>query len=1197
MYRLRIELPSTGTVYTLTAGAGAYVMTGQAASLNYIGTITPIETGARNASTYLLQPLDYETRTVTLVPPHPKPGTYTYNLDTDGRSGFGPTWLQVDACINWMWTNPGGDWIDSAGTPQGPANWAIGAATAANGTEYSTNVTAATQYAKTNDRWLAFHVRPTGGPRTIAGRHTATPPRIDVTYSDGTPSGTLACKTSALIGPSSSLPNTFGAGSGGNLPISNNLALLEFERPAGVVATATLKYVVVTHFGVAGGLAFNLLDPPTSNAAGPVGVAATAGLWDENIEIVPGILGAQRYVDSAVESDFISTINMSGRNNEWSPEFWGGAVNTAKLPHIANHPTTGKPRWFNAKYPGVGSDIELRLVSSSYTGEGFVPLRPGLGAIRAQIPRLPAADTGVDGYIGGGNGTTGSIAKLAGIPPDKIGLLRRLRTRFYARVHIDRPLVLSDRRINFSDGLSGRFTALTGKWGISGAHDCTMGGVSGTSGSGWGWQMRLQFNLSVTATPGPDENKFIPGVHVKSDYNFKALPGYQYSANGYLEQFGKIGGYGGTVNYDEWFLVETDIKLNSVTTSGLGYVPDGHIKVWINDRQVMNDTGMAFVSLPLNIGVRAATITAGAGNVGNGTCVSNANINPASGMDASFHCFPETLTLLFTDSSSYTIIGSFRGSYGTGTVGVPYSTNRHAFTVSAGATPFAAGDTFQLVYPPYITDVPNSSILTPMRELGFRDIWLNCYHGGLDPSPRDITFFYAGLAWADGDLVDHIGPMVLDAVETPAWRPAAGDAVQLSVSGGTLAGDYADSCAPYYGKYWHPNILNAYSGGVYNPWHGTYGAYVCFGSGHAGTNDNSVLALELGTNACTWRRLTNPTPFAGTGTDPTTQGTNSIGHYGGQIDWDWGENAGIDGQPCSDHSYGSLTIVGPGNGGHANGTLRRVQQATLNIEANGSPNLPAVLAGHKLDFVNTAGTSGNAWARLSATPRRDVAQNAPQWSVFVPDRNATFVESMASAHPRWYDHSSGTPTNPWVTGTGTARLITGAGSEPGAAIFYVPERKLILCLDAATSGSGLRIQYMDVDPAIAQPSWVTSGVTLSSPISIPDGWTTACWCPDNNRIIVGGAGGAFVARSGTTNTYACNKHYEIAIPATLSNPWTVSTVTYPSGQVVNYSVFQGYNRFAYAPAAKCIVWANWMSAPGRPGPSTDEIYAISPSGT
>lgn len=434
------------------------------------------------------------------------------------------------------------------------------------------------------------------------------------------------------------------------------------------------------------------------------------------------------------------------------------------------------------------------------------------------------------------------------------------------------------------------------------------------------------------------------------------------------------------------------------------------------------------------------------------------------------------------------------------------------------------------------------------------------------------------------------------AAAIPTWVPAAGDAVQLTLAAGTMANVYTDSCAPYYGKYWHPNTLNAYSGGVYNPHHGTYGAYVCFGSGHAGTNDNSVLALEIGSSACTWRRLTDPTPFAGAGTDTTTQGNNSVGHYGSQIDWDWGENAGIDSQPCSDHSYGSLTIVGPANGGHANGTLRRVQQATLNIEFNGTWGTPAVLAGHSLDFVNTSGSAGNAWVRNAATPRRDIPQNAPQWSVYVPDRDVTFVESMASAAPRWYDHASGTPTTPWVTGTGTSRLITAAGSEPGAAIFYVPSRKLILCLDAATSGSGLRIQYMDVDPSIAQPSWVRAGVTLSASISIPDGWTTACWCSDNDRIIVGGAGGSFVSRAGTTATYACTGHYEIEIPVTLSSTWTVSAVTYPT-QVVNYNVFQGYNRFDYAPAAKCIVWSNWMAAPGRPGPTVDEIYAIRPTGT
>lgn len=152
-----------------------------------------------------------------------------------------------------------------------------------------------------------------------------------------------------------------------------------------------------------------------------------------------------------------------------------------------------------------------------------------------------------------------------------------------------------------------------------------------------------------------------------------------------------------------------------------------------------------------------AVITAGGSNVGNGTCVSNAVVS--GGRDQSYKCFPETLTLAFTSATDYTITGSFRGSYGTGTVGTMYATNRHRFTVTAGGTPFEAGDTFTIVYPPYVTDIPNSTLQTPMRELGIREFWLNHFHGGRNECGLDITWFYTGFAWADGDVVPYIGPM------------------------------------------------------------------------------------------------------------------------------------------------------------------------------------------------------------------------------------------------------------------------------------------------------------------------------------------------------------------------------------------------------------------------------------------------------
>lgn len=717
----------------------------------------------RNASTLLFQPIDSRYHTVVLSSPHPFPGTYSYDKDTEGNySAYGPTWYEVSKFNNWMWANEGGDWIDSTLTPQGSSHWHTSAsgnsATPGNNVWYATPITEMVQYAQTNGRWLAMIGIAGiggGGPRTIAGRHTATPPRVEVTYADAT-TATLACKTSGLLTyPPSQLPSTFGD-INGNLALSTHRLVLEFERPSKAVASATLHYYVTQHFGGNPGLVFSLLNPPTANALGPVGVAASAGLWDANIESVPGVLGSQRFVDSAVESDFISALSPGAQNYNWSPEFWGGAADTAKLPYSSYHATSGRPLWVNAKdYGGIS------FVKSDYTGEGFVPLRPGLGALKLTIPGNPSVDA-ADGYIGTPYGSTGCTARLFGIPTERMGLLRHVRMRWYARVHLPRPLVDNDRRVYFesANSTASSFSVMAGKSGFVPTHDCAQGGVSRSSGTGWGWQMRHGWKLALPGTAGPDAGKWSPAMHIKADYDFKSVDGYNYAANGYRESMGKIGGYGGALNFDEWVLFEADIKVNSVTTSGLGYSPDGHVKIWINDRLVMNDTGMAFVSLPLNPGVGAAVITAGGSNVGNGTCVSNAVL--AAGTDTSYQCIPETLTLTFTSPTNYDIVGSFRGNYGSGTVGTMYATSRHRFTVSAGGVPFQVGDTFNIVYPPRYTDLPTLALTTPMRELGIREFWLNHFHGGRNEMGLDMTWFYTGLAWADGEVVGHLGPMVLD---------------------------------------------------------------------------------------------------------------------------------------------------------------------------------------------------------------------------------------------------------------------------------------------------------------------------------------------------------------------------------------------------------------------------------------------------
>lgn len=69
---------------------------------------------------------------------------------------------------------------------------------------------------------------------------------------------------------------------------------------------------------------------------------------------------------------------------------------------------------------------------------------------------------------------------------------------------------------------------------------------------------------------------------------------------------------------------------------------------------------------------------------------------------ASAQVSPETINVVMTSPTSFTVVGVDSGIIGTGTVGAPFSSNKVNFTIEAGSDPFSADDyfTFDLVYEP-----------------------------------------------------------------------------------------------------------------------------------------------------------------------------------------------------------------------------------------------------------------------------------------------------------------------------------------------------------------------------------------------------------------------------------------------------------------------------------------------------------------
>jgi phage tail sheath protein FI len=55
---------------------------------------------------------------------------------------------------------------------------------------------------------------------------------------------------------------------------------------------------------------------------------------------------------------------------------------------------------------------------------------------------------------------------------------------------------------------------------------------------------------------------------------------------------------------------------------------------------------------------------------------------------------PQTISVVMTTPTSFSVSGSEVGHIGSGVVGVPFNNNKVSFTLSAGAVPFAAGDMF-----------------------------------------------------------------------------------------------------------------------------------------------------------------------------------------------------------------------------------------------------------------------------------------------------------------------------------------------------------------------------------------------------------------------------------------------------------------------------------------------------------------------
>jgi hypothetical protein len=582
---------------------------------------------------YLWQPI----ATNTIVQRIPGPaGSAPFNLN---REMVGPTRDHVCAFngqVSWAWKNRGGDWLGPPPTltPQSAVGWSSiaspGGSGLASSAPYTMDVTSLAQYCWTNDRWMAL-VMQCDSQRMICANLGANPPKITYNYSDGT-SEVLDIWLMASFG-------------GSSVPVTSSLqwmlpGCMEFRRPKKPVTSASLYFYIDGHFSGSQPIRVNLLDPPRNTDGVQLGVANNSVL-DANLANEPGVQFAVRFMDgwNLQQVVGVNSVNYTS-DNVYDPALWGGAPDLSKFPNI------GQGKINNVPHDVISPDHRLyqeredsphgwsvlssewQSVDSTYTGEGFTPIAPGMGALRMKMYKaadiftgLPLADASHCGSSG--SGASGCIIPL---PPEEFGYQQEIYTRYYHMIGAPRGLpYVADpaERYNVYQN-SGDLTNLTspqwcdrgGKFGFTPMHISWLGGLSSSAGGPRGWQMRHAWAEVDEMYGGPCEGGWRVGVHT---YDFSYAPpnppGYAMGSQSPQNSgWSQRGGLGSMMYAGKWYCIEMRTKLNSIDQPGVladgsphyvdgvqqYWTPDGEIEVWLDGIRVLLNTGLVMRSAPID---------------------------------------------------------------------------------------------------------------------------------------------------------------------------------------------------------------------------------------------------------------------------------------------------------------------------------------------------------------------------------------------------------------------------------------------------------------------------------------------------------------------------------------------------------------------------------------------------------------------
>ncbi len=515
--------------------------------------------------------------------------------------GQGPRWLDhygpdatnIEFQAAWAWANKGGDWIDADGVQQGPKPWAELKISAPVWTWAPFEVDITSMLAEAMRRDIAFAFLLRGANVTqVCTRFGALPASVVVTFADGSEQSLewLFAGSATVASPAQTKTEMA-------LP-----AFYEFAKPAAAPVRAVLRFsaVVGNQYSKTDAALF-LLHPDKSLPA-PRSGGVDGGALDAAITSVPTIIGAHRYLDSDPQDAYIFNdprpihAKNIGAEENYSPEFFGGAVDESKYPYV------GAGKWLN---PTPGTTV----VKGSDIPHG--PLAPGLGALRVEIAKDPQAEEGAyAAYAGFG------VSRLEmPLPADKLGRCDHIFIRqYFSWAPIDgQPdsLDLSEVKAIFKgrNNTAPAWTDIGGKFGITPTHDTIAGGFSGSAGAGDGWSLRLGWSFPLTGKSGPQMGGLQAAWHM---YDFMAARhplGLSSAGSNKPHGWGKVGG---VLYARKWYCIETELKLNSVDKPGIKpdgtphvingvqqfWTADGELRVWIDGMLAWEDTGMVFRTNP-----------------------------------------------------------------------------------------------------------------------------------------------------------------------------------------------------------------------------------------------------------------------------------------------------------------------------------------------------------------------------------------------------------------------------------------------------------------------------------------------------------------------------------------------------------------------------------------------------------------------